>query len=79
MNLEHPPQGQVHHKTGAPTRIGAAAFLFEWIVSGLTVVCFWIAPGRRLTASLALEGPVWFSLWLDCTLARLNPNRPVPP
>jgi hypothetical protein len=41
---EHPPQGQVHQKTGVPTRIGAAAFSFEWKVSGLTERCFWTAP-----------------------------------
>jgi hypothetical protein len=42
--LEHPPQGQVQVKTGAPTRLGATAFHFEWIASGLTAVSFWTAP-----------------------------------
>ena len=70
--LEHPPQGQVRVKTGAPTRIGATAFSFEWIASGLTAVCFWTAL-RRLIA--ALEGPVRFRLALGSTLARLSPNR----
>jgi hypothetical protein len=60
--LEHPPQGQVHRKTGAPTSFGAAAFTFEWIASGFTAVCFWTAPWRRIAASVALEGPLRFGL-----------------
>jgi len=74
--LEHPPQCQIHHKTGAPTRIGAAAFTFEWRASGLTDVCFWTAPVVPPPAGiLTLEGPVRFRLGPDCTLARLSPNR----
>lgn len=56
-NLEHPPQCQVHVKTGAPTRIGAAAFRFEWIAAGFTAVCFWTAPSHLVSG---LEGPVRF-------------------
>ena len=55
--LEHPPQCQVHRKTGASTRIGAAAFPFEWIAAGLTAVCFWTAPSQLVSE---LEGPVRF-------------------
>jgi hypothetical protein len=74
--LEHPPQRQVRLKTGAPTRLGAAVFRFEWIVAGLTDVRFWIALVVPPWAGiLALEGPVRFRLALGSTLARLNPNR----
>ena len=64
MNIsEHPPQGQVHVKTGAPTRIGTAVLSFEWIVSGLTAVCFWTAPAVPPRVGIpALEGPVRFRL-----------------
>ena len=61
MILEHPPQGQVRKKLASHTRPASAdsdataVIQFEWIVSGLTAVCFWTAP-RRLIA--ALEGPV---------------------
>src|SRR5512146_2806027 len=74
--LEHPPQPQVRHKTGAPTRFGATAFSFEWIGAGFTAVCFWTAPVVLPLAGIrALEGPVRFRLALGSTLARLSPNR----
>jgi hypothetical protein len=59
LALEPPPQRQVHRKTGAPTPVRGSRLSFEWIVPGLTVVCFWSAL-RRLIA--ALEGPVRFGL-----------------
>ncbi len=66
--LEHPPQRQVHHKTGAPTPVRASRLHFDWIVPGFTELCFWSAPRRSIAA---LEGPVRFAL----RPTRLRPNR----
>jgi hypothetical protein len=56
LNFGASAPGSSPQKTGAPTRIGAAAFSFEWIVSGLTVVSFWTAPAVPPCAGiLALE------------------------
>jgi hypothetical protein len=47
LALEHPPQRQVHHKTGAPTPVRSSRLSFDWIVPGLTEVCFWSALRHR--------------------------------
>ncbi len=56
----------------SPDSIRGSRLHFEWIASGLTAVCFWNAPGREIPV---LEGPVWFGLAPDCSLARSSPNR----
>ena len=60
--LEHPPQRHVHEKLDSHAqlvRLGEvrAALRFEWIVSGLTAVCFWTVPRRPIAG---LEGQVRF-------------------
>jgi hypothetical protein len=55
----------------SPDSLRGSRLSFEWIVSGLTAVCFWTAP----RSSVALEGPVRFGFGPDFTLARLSPNR----
>ena len=56
--------GPSPRKTGAPTRIGAAVFHFEWIASGLTEVCFWTAP-RPVLLKLYRGGGRWIAVLED--------------
>ena len=66
--LEHPPQRQVRRKTGAPPPVRGSRLYFDWIVPGLTAVCFWAARRRWI---VALVGPVRLAL----RQTRLSPNR----
>ncbi len=59
-------------KNWSPDPDRGSRLSFEWIASGLTVVCFWTAPSHWVSG---LEGPVRFRFALDSTLARLSPNR----